>query len=265
MSVNNDSDKRGRIILVSVIVTFLAFFLKISQQSDSIGALQIYLNAGVVGVVAYIGLLWAIRFQVTFRTLVYVISQSSLIVFILTLFLEMFVFRKVGRVYELLILLSVSGLMFFGTYASMLMANIFNVAAFKELPLAQVGKTTSLILTVLSIYFATFVVLESNLNSYVTIILLTVMVCALLITHIRHLEIPRNVLWKRIFTILVLVILTLIAQILVGGSPLMSAFVPTIVAYSLINIITIENLSTMQKFEYFFMTFAAFLFNFLMA
>lgn len=257
-----DNAKRGRLILVSALVTFLAFFLKIAQQSNDISLFQIYLNAGFVGFVTYAGLLWALKFQVTLRTMTYVLSQSALIVFIFTLFLEMFVFRKVGRVYEFLILLLVSGLMFFATYGSMLMANIFNVSSFKEIPLVQVGKTTSLILTILSIYFASYVVLESQSNGYVTIILLSVMYFFIVLTHIRHLGIPRNTLWRSLFTVFILMILSAIVQVVAGGNSLVSATVPTVVGYCVISIMTLDNLSVMQKFEYFVMTFIAFFMNF---
>lgn len=257
-----DQDKRGKIILVSFVVTFLAFFLKISQQSESISMFQVYLNAGIVAVVGYIGLVWALKFQVTLRSLVYVISQSAIIIFVLTLFLEMFVFRRVGRVYEALILFIVSLLMFFATYASLLMSNIFNVAQFKEIPLVMVGKTTSLILTILSLFFATYVVLESLFNPYVTIILLSVMYFALILTHIRHLGIPRNIIWKRLILIYALLLLSISLQIVVGGNSMLAATVPAVVGYSMISIITVENITKWQKFEFIFMTIIVFIINF---
>lgn len=258
----NDNNKRGKIIFLSSVVTLLIFFLKISQQSNQTDMTHVFTNAGLVALISYVGLVWAFNFQVTLRSLVYVISQSSIIIFILSLFLEMFVFRRVGRVYELLILLSILGLMFVGTYVSMLMANIFNVAQFKDIPLVQVGRTASLILTILSIYFSTFVVLQSGLNSYVTIIILTLLIISLLITHVRHLEIQRNTLWKKIFLILVLTILSVLVQILLGTSALVASAVPAVVAYSTINIMTIENISKTQKFEYFFITLVVFTLTF---
>lgn len=257
-----DKDKRGKLILVSALVTLLAFFFKISQKSDTLSLFQVSLNASLIAVVSYIGLLWAFKFMVTLRSMVYVLSQASLIVFVLTVFLEMFVFRRVGRVYEVLILLTISGLMFFGTYGSFLMANIFNVAQFKELPLVQVGKTTSFILTILSIYFSTYVMLDSQINGYVTIILLSVMYFLLVLFHIRHLNIERNVVWRRLFTVFLLVLLSVLVQIVIGGNPLISALVPTVVAYSLINLITNEKPTTAQIFEYYLSTIVAFALSF---
>jgi hypothetical protein len=257
-----DSAKRGRIILVSVIVTFLAFLIKISQSSNEIGLFQIFLNAGVVGVVTYFGLLWALRFQITLRALVYVISQPALITFVLTLFLQMFVFRRVGRVYEFLILILISILMFFATYASLLMANIFNVSSVKEIPLVQVGKTTSFILSIMSIFFSSYVILESQSNGYVTIILLSVMYFLIVLTHIRHLNIPRNSIWKSFSTIFVLLLISAFVQVIAGGNSLVSATVPTVIAYSLFSIMTLENVTNLQKFEYFAITLVAFFLNF---
>lgn len=257
-----DKDKRGKLILISGLVTLFAIFFKISQKSDTLSLIQVSINAGFIALLSYIGLLWAFRFMVTLRSMVYVLSQASLIVFILTVFLEIFVFRRVGRVYEALILLTISGLMFLGTYGSFLMANIFNVAQFKELPLIQVGKTSSFILTILSIYFSTYVMLDSQVNGYVTIMLLSIVYFLLILLHIRHLNVERNVVWKHLITVFILVLLTALAQIVIGGNPLISALVPTVVAYSLINLVVIEKPTVSQKFEYYISTIIAFTLSF---
>ncbi|MCC7290168.1 hypothetical protein IT417_02885 [bacterium] len=253
-----DNDKRGRIIIVAALTTLLVFFFKVSQQSDTLSIFHVYLNSLFIGVASYIGLLWAFKFQVTLRSMVYVLSQASLIVFVLSMLVEMFIFRRVGRVYEIAILVGISGLMFFSTYASFLMANIFNVGHFKEIPLMQVGKTTSFLLTLLSIYFSTYFILESQLNPYVTIILFAVMFSALILTHIRHLGIPRNQLWKSLRLILISVLISALLLMIVGGNSLVLSLIPAVVAYSIISILTVENLSSLQKFEFFAMTVVAF-------
>lgn len=249
-----DNNKRGKLISVAILVSSIVVLSKLVQQSEVVNLYSVVANAFIISIISYIGLLWALSFQITLRSMVYALSQSSLIVFILTIFLEIFVFRRVGRVYEVLILLTLSGVMFFVTYASYLMANIFNVAHFKEIPLTQVAKTTSLLLSLLSIYFISFAIFEMSLSGYVTITLLGIVYFFIILFHLRHLGINRNNFWRSFYTVFFYTLLISSLYILIGGNPLIFSIVPTVVSYSLINLLTLENTSISQKYEYFILT-----------
>ena len=116
-TIATDKNKRGKLVAIALMITSIVVLSKLIQQSDVVNIYGVFLNGFLIGILSYFSLLWALNFQITLRSLTYVLSQSALVVFVLTVFLEIFVFRRVGRVYEIIILLSVSGIMFFITYA----------------------------------------------------------------------------------------------------------------------------------------------------
>jgi hypothetical protein len=82
--------------------------------------------------------------------------ESSLFVASEFLFIEMFFFEDLDRIYEGVLLLGILGLIWISTYVSFLMANIFNVGLYKDIPLEQVARTASYILSIFMVYFLTF-------------------------------------------------------------------------------------------------------------
>lgn len=258
-----DSYKKGKLLFSAVLTGFLVLVLKLVQSDEIASVSSVYIFSALVAIFAYISLLWSLKFQVSWKTLVFILSQASIFVFNQTLFVELFLFRRVGRIYEVLILLLtllvITGL----TYVSFATANIFNVAQFKEIPLVQVGKTSSFILTLLSIFFITFAVIESNLFFPLTVFLCSLMYFALIVLHLRHLDVKRRDFWKiSLMTILAMAI-SLILVLIIGRNTIFMSLTPLVVFYSMIGLQTSQKTSLLQFSEYFIFTLASILANFL--
>lgn len=260
-----DPYKRGKMVGLAILVSLLIFGLKIVQFGDYAPTYAVFFRAGVVGLVAYIGLLWALRFQVNSRTLFLVLSQAAFFIFSQTLFVEVFLFRKVERIYEVLILLSTVIILSVLNYVAFATANIFNVARIKPIPLVQVGKTTSFLLSLISIYFFTYSIFESQLFAPFYIVFPIIMYIVATILHLRHLEIPRDRIWKVVTLIVVMMSISIVLHLVIGGSTTITALTPAIIFYCMVNIFTIENISTIKIIEYLFITFGSFAANFLSA
>lgn len=185
-----DSGKRGRIIILSFGITLSLFVLRALEMVDPSN----FWNLAVMSVsyffISYIGLIWAFRFNVNRRSLLLILPQSSFFTMSQMLFVMLFFFRNFERVYELFLLFFLILVIFVATYVSFLMANIFNVAAFRQIPLVQVAKTTSYILTILAVYFSTFAVLAMQLSIPITIGLILFSYMLILLFHINHFNSP---------------------------------------------------------------------------
>lgn len=136
---NIDEEKRGKFLTLAALIALTIFISKIIQSETQLIVSRIYLNAFFYAVFTFLGLLWAFKFQVKKRSLLFVL-QPALFVFSQVLFLEFFFFQKFNRIYEAFILLILVLLVFLGNYVSFLMANVLNVDLFKKIPLAQVGR-----------------------------------------------------------------------------------------------------------------------------
>ena len=226
-----DSVKRGRILFLSLAIAIGMSISKITQTAEITPLALVYSRAAIFFVVSYIGLLWAFRFQVNKSSLLFVLTQSSLFVFAETLFLELFFFRKFDRVYEAFLLLALLVLMFVGTYISFLMANVFNVGSFKQIPLLQVGKTTSYILSLLMVYFITFGVLASGFSLFLTVPILALAYSLTVFFHFRHMKIERKLFSSGIYSTVWGMVVLLVAVIFLGSHHELMALVPTAVMF----------------------------------
>jgi hypothetical protein len=258
-----DEYKKGRMVALAVVIGLLILVLKLLQAEQTASLPYIYLRAFIAAVVTYVGLLWVFQFQVAGRTLMYVLTQASLLVFNQTLFVELFIFRRVGRIYEALLLLTVLGIITGLSYVSFATANVFNVAHFKKIPLVAVGKTMSFLLTLISIYFVSYSIFESGFFPLFTILILGILYFLLIIFHLRHLEIPRNVLWRVVFLTLGIMIISVVLLIITGLSSAVMAFTPVVLFYCLIGLQTNEKVTATQLIEYFLLTIIVFAINFI--
>jgi len=151
---STDEEKRGKLITLAALIALAIFVSKITQAQTQVVVWRVYLNAGIYFVVTFLGLLWAFNFKVKKRSVPFLL-QSALYVFSQALFIEFFFFQKFSRIYEAFILLFLMFLVFLGNYISFLMANVLNVDLFKKIPLAQVGRTSSYLVSLLMMYFFT--------------------------------------------------------------------------------------------------------------
>lgn len=163
---STDREKRGKLLLLAAFIAISLFIAKIIQTDTRVVASRVYLNAFIYFVIVFVGLLWAFNFQIKRKSLITLI-QPALFVFSQELFVEFFFFQKFSRIYEAFILLGLVAVFFFVNYFSFLSANIFNVSLFKKIPLLQVARTVSNIISVFMMYFITFSFLLSDFNVYI--------------------------------------------------------------------------------------------------
>lgn len=163
---NTDREKRGKLLLLAAFVAVSLFISKIIQTDSRVVASRVYLNSLIYFVIVFVGLLWCFSFQIKRKSLITLI-QPALFVFSQELFVEFFFFQKFSRIYEAFILLGLVAVFFFVNYFSFLSANVFNVSLFKKIPLLQVARTASNILSVFMMYFITFSFLLSDFSVYI--------------------------------------------------------------------------------------------------
>lgn len=181
-----DTGKRGRIIFLATSITLSLFILRAFELLNPDDFSSMALMSVSYFLVTYLGLIWAFKFSVTLRSLLLIISQSSFFTMCQMLFVMLFFFKDFERVYELFLLFILIAVIFVTLYVSFLMSNIFNVSAFKQIPLVQVAKTTSFILTILVIYFVTFALLSMQLSLPITLLFALIAYFLSLLFHINH-------------------------------------------------------------------------------
>ncbi|HNW23159.1 MAG TPA: hypothetical protein PKH06_00105 [Candidatus Dojkabacteria bacterium] len=160
-----DSVKRGKLISLALLIA-LSVFVQTLIKNDNPTILRILITAGIYLLISFAGLVWAFNFQVKIKSLPFLL-HSSLFVMSEYLFIQLFFVEKFSRIYEGIILLILVILLFVSTYISYLMANVFNVNLYKSIPLANVGRTASHIVSTLSIFFLTFSLLALQLPVYI--------------------------------------------------------------------------------------------------
>lgn len=245
-----DQGKRGRLLFLAIIISLSLFALR----SSGIVEIQNYLH--ILGLFlgyslfTYVALIWALRGQVSRRSLIVIIPQSTIFVTTQVLFVYTFFFRDFERIYEFILL---SLLMLFITasiYISFLMTNIFNVSLYKEIPLLQVAKTTSYIITLLVVYYATFVITSLDLPVYLTIPGLLVFYIYAVSMHLF--EIDREIFSIKaiIAPIVTSMLVVVIPVIYIGARSELTALMPVSVAFAMLGFEMIKNKSVNKNLLY---------------
>lgn len=160
-----DSVKRGKLISLALLIA-LSVFVQTLMKNEDPTVFRTLLTAGIYLLISFAGLVWAFNFQVKIKSLSFLL-HSSLFVMSEYLFIQLFFVEKFSRIYEGILLLILIILLCVSTYISFLMANVFNVNLYKSIPLANVGRTTSYIISTLSIFFLTFGLLSLQLPVYI--------------------------------------------------------------------------------------------------
>lgn len=245
--LNVDNEKRGKLLLLAGIIALAIFVTKILQGQAEIPLWRIYVDGGVYFLIAVIGLLWAFNFQVKAKSLLYIL-QSALFVFSVTIFVEMFFFQKFSRIYEAFLLLLLLVVIFFGIYVSFLMANVFNVDLFKKLPLVQVGRTSSYLLSLLMIYFATFGFLYSEFPLYILLPLILAVYFIIIFIHYMNMGIEEGELWRKSLLTLSLATLLFLGVFLTGSTHELTAIAPALGYYFAVSMVTQEQIFRKNPF-----------------
>lgn len=227
-----DNIKKGRILTLALVVSLSILIFKVTQSTDVVNPLSVILRGFGYFIVTYIGLVWAFRFQVTLHSLLYILPQSSLFIFTQVIFFELFFFRRVGRVYEVLILLVMLLLLFLGSYVVFLMSNVFNVATIKEIPLIHAARTVSLLSTLIATFFITLGLLDANFGIILTFLLISIVYILNIFFYLKHTEVNRDrvgvyVLLTYLFMIVPTISLSFVSQRheLVALAPTVGGFI----------------------------------------
>ncbi len=221
-----DSVKRGKLIVLSLLIGLSIFVQTLIKQQD-LGVTKILLTAVVYLFISFVGLIWAFDFQVKIKSL-YFLFQSSLFVMSEYLFVQLFFVGKFSRIYEGILLLILIALISIGTYVSFLMANVFNVNLYKSIPLANVGRTTSYIISTLSLFFITFSLLSLQPIIYIILPLQLLISIFFSYIHLKVLGYEGFVLSRKVMLVSIIVFIMFISSFLTGVIHEVSALSPTV-------------------------------------
>jgi len=221
-----DSVKRGKLISLALLIAFSVFVQTLIKNNEPT-VLRIWITALIYFGFSFIGLVWAFNFQVKIKSLLFLI-QSSLFVMSEYLFIQLFFVEKFSRIYEGILLLILVALLFVSTYISFLMANVFNVNLYKSIPLANVGRTTSYIVSTLSIFFLTFSLLSLQLPVYILLPLELVISFFFSYIHLRNLGFEGILLSRKTVLVSLIVFFMFLGSFLSGILHEVSALSPTV-------------------------------------
>lgn len=267
-SSNVDNSKRNRIILVSAIAVLGVLLIKLFSKEVTVNPLDAFLRGLIYSVVIYFLLVWALKFQVTLYSLLFIIPQSVFFVLTQYYFLEFFFFRRIGRLYEVLILIIILGLMFVGTYVSFLMANVFNVATIKEIPLIQAARTASYVISIVSSYFITFALMDSGINIFISLPLLLLSYFLIVLFHLRHSDVEHDRIGVLSFFITASMFIGIFSTIFLTSQHIVASLIPSAILYIEVGILMNKSknlLSRMDLFIYTITILSVFVLNFIVS
>ena len=226
VSKTEDSVKRGKLIMLSFLIGLSIFVQTLIKQQD-LEVTRILIIALIYLGGSFLGLIWAFDFQVKIKSLSFLL-QSSLFVMSEYLFVQLFFVGKFSRIYEGILLLILVALVSIGTYISFLMANVFNVNLYKSIPLASVGRTTSYIISTLSLFFLTFSLLSLQPAIYILLPLQLLISIFFTYIHLRVLGYEGYVLNRKVMLVSLIVFIMFISSFLTGIIHEVSALSPTV-------------------------------------
>lgn len=228
--------KRGKMIFIAGLIALVSFLLKLFQM-DERTVIQIYLIATGGFILTYVGTLWFSNFIVNKRVLLNIIPQGALFIFSEVLFIELFFFSKFVRIYEAFLLFIFLIVVFVSSYVTFLMMNIFIVSTVKTIPLEQVAKTTSFIISLLMVYFLTFGLLASGLNIFLLIVLLCGFYGIVVLMHLLHLRLTAAYLRSGVILTAFSMLVSTLGVFLLGNRFELVALVPTAVMFSCTSVV----------------------------
>lgn len=267
-AMTRDSGKRGRLVFLAAFISLSLFLMRALNIWEVTSRTDLLIKALVFGAFTFISLIWSFRFTINWRSIMVVIPQSVIFVVALVLFIELFFFRELERAMDFFVLFIVWGGSFLSMYVSFLMTNIFNVSMFKELPLKQVAKTTSYILSMVLVYLFSFSFLAMQLNFAITTAFLALVYAVVIYTHFYHLNFSRKNLINAIVVVIVGMLASVLAFMFVSSRHEFVALMPTAAAFSMIGITMhksrAEGVSRVSQMEYFFVYFVVVVLNILL-
>jgi len=235
VELSSGDTKRGKMLFLALVISLGFFLIKLFQKEQHT-ALEALLIALAGGGLAYVGTLWYSDFVVNKKVLIFIAPQTALFIFSEVLFLESFFLSKFVRIYEALLLLAILAIFLMSSYVAFLMANVFIVSSLRPIPLEQVAKTTSFMLTMLMIFFLTFSILGSGFHIIITIFLLLVSFFAVVALHLYHLRLSDQDFWSGVVICTFNIFAICMGFMLLGNRHELIAIGPLAVGFSSINI-----------------------------
>jgi len=242
-----DSVKRGKLIALSFLIALSVFVQTIIKVEDTT-ILRTVITASIYLVMTFLGLIWAFNFQVKVRSLPFLL-HSSLFVMSEYLFIQLFFAQRFNRIYEGILLLILVGLIFVGTYVSFLMSNVFNVNLYKSIPLVHVGRTTSYIISTLTMFFTIFGLLSLQLPVYFLLPLILLVAVFLSFIHLKNLGYESLLLSRKTLLVSILVFFMFLGSFLAGIVHELSAIAPTVGYFAGIGIANMKGNKTGINWE----------------
>lgn len=249
VNTNEDAVKRGKLLSLSLLIAlsiFIQTILKVNQGDPIRTALTFF----VYLVISVVGLIWAFNFRVKIRSLLSLL-HSALFVASEYLFIQLFFIQKFSRIYEGLILLALVGFVFVGTYVSFLMTNVFNVNLYKKIPLVNVARTTSYIVSTLTVFFLFFGILALQLPLYVLLPILMAVAYFLSFIHLKNLGYEGMLLNRRSLLVSAIVIFMFISTLFSGVLHEVSVLAPVVGYFVGIGVANIKVENKGKSFELF--------------
>jgi len=254
VDTNIDEEKRGKLITLAAFIALAIFVSKITQSQSQVIIWKVYLNALIYFLITFVGLIWSFNFQVKKKSILYLL-QSSFYVFSQAIFIEFFFFQKFNRIYEALILLLLMFLVFIGNYISFLMANVLNVDLFKKIPLAQVGRTSSYLISLLMMYFFTFSFLVTGLEIYFLLPLILLSYGFIIWVHYMNIGVEGKELYRKSILTLLISFILFLGIFLTGDSHEIVSAIPVLGYYFSVGVVSQEGVSFEDnKGIYFYIT-----------
>lgn len=227
-----DPGKRQRIIFLSLLVVLFVFGTKVWGRDMEWEIPEILLVALLAGVGVYLGLIWALRFDLRASGYLKVLPLPALFVFSSVLFVELFFFQIFERLFETIIF----GGLLIGYVVVLnivfLTTNILNVATVKELPLSRVAQTASYAITVFTVYCIGFSIIVVGPQIFIMLPLLMGLYCVAVYLHLSNLNNMSTInAWTYSFLIGWLCAISLAVLLTWPLDPLLAALMPAALAY----------------------------------
>lgn len=267
--INNvDNSKRARIIVIAFLSILGILLIKLFSRELTVNPLDAFLRGLGYSVIIYFLLVWALKFQVTLYSLLFILPQSVFFVLTQYYFLEFFFFRRIGRVYEVLILIVILGLMFVSTYVSFLMANVFNVATIKDIPLIQAARTTSYVLSIISSYFVTYALMDSGISIFIYLPLLLISYFLIVMFHLKHSDIDHDRIGVLSNLITISMFIGVFSTIFISSQHIFASLIPSAILYIEVGILMNKSKNLLAKTDFIIYTItvcAVFILNFIVS
>ncbi len=220
-------NRRNGLLALSILYSFFVFISK-SFNLFEVGVNSDFFTYLIISsILVYFWLFVMYEFSIKKTVVIYIIPQVILLLAGELIFAHTFFVRSFVRNYEILSFLALV-LLFMGlNYSVLLMSNIFYVSIYKNIPLKQVAKTASYIVSLISIYFWTFNVLSFEKVGVVgTILILSAIYGFNIYVHLRHLGFTSYKLRRYTLLTLIMLINLLNTILFVGLRPELIALVP---------------------------------------